>query len=50
MQNSDQDQVTIKNVDFEAAGLYYCEVKLSSPIYVKESNEEPLHVICKYFY
>lgn len=45
--NSDQDQVTLRNVDFDAAGSYYCEVSTDTPIFTKESNEEPLHIIRK---
>ncbi|KAG4077816.1 hypothetical protein HA402_013750 [Bradysia odoriphaga] len=43
--NSDESQATLKNVDFEAAGLYTCEVSTDTPIFTKESNEEQLHVI-----
>lgn len=47
MENSNYSIVTLKDVDFEAAGSYYCEVSIDSPIYTKESNEETLHVIGK---
>ena len=43
--NSNQDEVTLKNLDFDAAGLYYCEVSLDAPIFTKASNEEQIHVI-----
>lgn len=33
------------NLDFDAAGSYYCEVSISNPIFTKASNEEILHVI-----
>lgn len=46
--NSDESQATLKNVDFDAAGLYTCEVSTDTPIFSKESTEEQLHVICEY--
>ncbi|CRK92440.1 CLUMA_CG006007, isoform A [Clunio marinus] len=44
-QKSNQNEVTLKNLDFDASGLYYCEVSLESPIFTKASNEEQVHVI-----
>lgn len=41
--------MTLKHVDFDAAGLYFCEVSLESPIFTKASNEEQVHVIRKYW-
>ncbi|XP_065075386.1 uncharacterized protein beat-VII [Ochlerotatus camptorhynchus] len=37
--------LTLKNVDYEASGSYYCEVSTDTPIFTKASNEEPFHVI-----
>ncbi|XP_055539015.1 uncharacterized protein LOC129726403 [Wyeomyia smithii] len=37
--------LTLKNVDYEASGSYYCEVSTDTPIYTKASNDEPLHVM-----
>lgn len=48
-EHSDKDQVTLKNVDFEASGSYYCEVSTDTPIFTKESKEEPMQVIRKNF-
>lgn len=45
---SNQHEVTLKNLDFDASGLYYCEVSLESPIFTKASNEEQVHVIREY--
>lgn len=47
-QLSNESQVTLRNVDFEATGAYYCEVSTDTPIFTKESNEEPLHIIRTY--
>lgn len=46
---SNQHEVTLKNLDFDASGLYYCEVSLESPIFTKASNEEQVHVIREYW-
>lgn len=43
--SSNEEQVTLKNLDFEAAGLYYCEVSTSTPIFTKASQDEQIHVI-----
>lgn len=47
---SNQDHVTLKNLDFDAAGLYYCEVSTDTPIFTKASNDEQIHVIRKLQY
>lgn len=47
-QQSDQDQVTLKDVDFDASGSYYCEVSTDTPIFTKGSEEEPMQVIRKH--
>lgn len=44
---SNEKVVVLKNLDFEASGLYYCEVSTDSPIFTKASNEEQIHVIRK---
>lgn len=46
--HSNQQQVTLRNVDYDAAGFYLCEVSTDTPIFTKESNEEEVHVICEY--
>lgn len=49
--NSNEEQVHLEKLDFDAAGKYYCEVSTDTPIFTKESNVEQLHVIgeCKIF-
>jgi CD80-like C2-set immunoglobulin domain len=42
---SNQHEVTLKSLDFDATGLYNCEVSLESPIFTKASNEEQVQVI-----
>ncbi|XP_055699185.1 uncharacterized protein LOC129799383 [Phlebotomus papatasi] len=42
---SNERQVTLKDVDFEASGLYYCEVSTDTPIFTKPSQDEQVHVI-----
>lgn len=37
--------LTLKNVDYEASGSYYCEVSTDTPIFTKASNDEPMHVM-----
>ncbi|XP_055602193.1 uncharacterized protein LOC129750986 [Uranotaenia lowii] len=37
--------LTLKNLDYEASGSYYCEVSTDTPIYTKASNDEPMHVM-----
>ncbi|XP_058836192.1 uncharacterized protein LOC131692868 [Topomyia yanbarensis] len=37
--------LTLKNVDYDASGSYYCEVSTDTPIFTKASNDEPLHVM-----
>lgn len=46
---SNERQLTMKNLHFDAAGTYYCEVTTDTPIYTKESQLAPFHVIRKYF-
>lgn len=43
-QKSNQNEVTLKINDFDASGMYSCEVSLESPIFTKASNEEQVHV------
>uniref|UniRef100_A0A182FJH3 Ig-like domain-containing protein n=1 Tax=Anopheles albimanus TaxID=7167 RepID=A0A182FJH3_ANOAL len=38
-------RLTLKNVDYEASGSYYCEVSTDTPIFTKASNDEMLHVM-----
>uniref|UniRef100_A0A182Q9I8 Ig-like domain-containing protein n=1 Tax=Anopheles farauti TaxID=69004 RepID=A0A182Q9I8_9DIPT len=37
--------LTLKNVDYDASGSYYCEVSTDTPIFTKASNDETLHVM-----
>jgi CD80-like C2-set immunoglobulin domain len=37
--------VTLKDLDFDATGSYYCEVSIDNPIFTKASSEVHLHVI-----
>lgn len=46
-QKSNQNEVTLKINDFDASGMYCCEVSLESPIFTKASNEEQVHVFRK---
>ncbi|CAD7084608.1 unnamed protein product [Hermetia illucens] len=43
--NSNEEQVTLKGLDFDAAGVYFCEVSTNTPIFTKASQEEQLYVI-----
>lgn len=45
---SNREQLTLKNVEFEAAGLYNCEASTDTPIFTKASADEQVHVYCKY--
>jgi hypothetical protein len=47
-QKSNQHEVTIKINDFDASGMYSCEVSLESPIFTKASIEEQVHVFREY--
>jgi hypothetical protein len=42
---SNQSQVTLTNLDFEASGTYFCEVTIDNPIYTKASPEQHIHII-----
>jgi hypothetical protein len=44
----DAQTLTLKNLDFDASGLYYCEVSTDTPIFTKASNEEQLHIMRKW--
>uniref|UniRef100_A0A182PUX7 Ig-like domain-containing protein n=1 Tax=Anopheles epiroticus TaxID=199890 RepID=A0A182PUX7_9DIPT len=37
--------LTLKNVDYDASGSYYCEVSTDTPIFTKASNDEILNVM-----
>ncbi len=45
---SDEKRVSLKNLQFEASGVYICEVTTDNPIYTKPSEEEYLTVMRKY--
>lgn len=45
--NSNEEQVHLDKLDFDAAGKYYCEVSTDTPIFTKESNVEQVHIIGK---
>lgn len=40
--------MSLKNLQFEASGVYICEVTTDNPIYTKPSEEEYLVVMRKY--
>ncbi|KAK7590680.1 hypothetical protein V9T40_002293 [Parthenolecanium corni] len=42
---SDEKRVSLKNLQFEASGVYICEVTTDNPIYTKPSEEEYLVVM-----
>ncbi|XP_063705124.1 uncharacterized protein LOC134834407 [Culicoides brevitarsis] len=42
---SNDKHLTLRNLHFEAAGTYYCEVTTDTPIFSKESADAPMHVI-----
>uniref|UniRef100_A0A336L907 CSON002041 protein n=1 Tax=Culicoides sonorensis TaxID=179676 RepID=A0A336L907_CULSO len=42
---SNDKHFTIRNLHFDAAGTYYCEVTTDTPIYTKASQDAVLHVI-----
>lgn len=46
--NSNEEQLQLKNIDFDAAGPYHCEVSTDTPIFTKESNVEQVHVISEF--
>ncbi|PSN46963.1 hypothetical protein C0J52_12571 [Blattella germanica] len=48
MSQSNERQIVLKNMDFEASGFYSCEVSTETPIYTKPSNDHELLVIRKY--
>ncbi|XP_037943243.1 uncharacterized protein LOC119676088 [Teleopsis dalmanni] len=43
-ENSNETQVTLKNVDFDLSGQFYCEVSTDTPIFTKASGDELLSV------
>ncbi|CAD6994902.1 unnamed protein product, partial [Ceratitis capitata] len=43
-ENSNETQVTLKNVDFDLSGQFFCEVSTDSPIYTEPSQDELLSV------
>ena len=44
---SSERQIMLRNMDFEASGIYSCEVSTQTPIYAKPSNYHELTVISK---
>ena len=44
---SSETQIMLRNMDFEASGMYCCEVSTQTPIYTKLSNDHELTVIRK---
>ncbi|XP_069677284.1 uncharacterized protein [Periplaneta americana] len=44
---SNERQILLRNMDFEASGIYSCEVSTQTPIYTKPSNDHELTVIQK---
>lgn len=45
---SNERQVRLKNLDFDASGVYCCEVTTETPIYTKASEDEEVTVVSKY--
>ncbi|XP_024084367.1 uncharacterized protein LOC106669510 [Cimex lectularius] len=43
--NSNENQVMLKELDFEASGLYSCEVSTETPIYTKPSDDQEMTVM-----
>ncbi|XP_067616425.1 uncharacterized protein beat-VII [Eurosta solidaginis] len=43
-ENSNETQVTLKNVDFDLSGQFFCEVSTDAPIFTKASVDELLSV------
>ena len=48
MEQSNEKQIVLRNMDFEASGIYSCEVSTQTPIYTKPSNDHELLVIREY--
>jgi hypothetical protein len=46
--HTNERQVMLRNLHFEASGTYFCEVSTETPIYTKPSNDELLTVFRKY--
>ena len=46
-EESTERQIQLRNMDFEASGIYCCEVSTQTPIYTKLSNYHELTVIRK---
>jgi hypothetical protein len=44
---SNERQILLRNMDFDASGFYSCEVSTQTPIYTKPSNDHELTVIRK---
>lgn len=42
MQHSDHRQIVLRDLDFEATGLYSCQVSSQSPIFTRASIEQEL--------
>lgn len=45
--SSNEKQVMLKELDFDASGLYSCEVSTDTPIYTKPSDDLELTVMRK---
>lgn len=46
---SNAHQLTLKGLDYDATGMYSCEVSLQSPIFSKESHETHVVVFREYY-
>lgn len=44
--NSNERQVTLKDVQFDLSGQFYCEVSTDTPIFTKASADELMSVFC----
>ena len=47
LDESNERQILLRNMNFEASGVYCCEVSTQTPIYTKLSNDHELMVIRK---
>lgn len=45
-ENSNETQVTLKDVQFDLSGQFYCEVSTDTPIFTKASADELMSVFC----
>lgn len=46
--HSNERQVMLKDLDFDASGLYSCEVSTETPIFTKPSDDQELIIMREY--